>query len=401
MSAARNDHSSDSKKTLYLAFELGWTKWKLAFCANFAQQPRLREIQARDQAALEKELASAKKRFGLPEDAPVTSCYEAGRDGFWLHRWLTQQGLTNLIVDSASIEVNRRQRRAKSDRLDAAKLLGMLLRHAQLREKVWSVVHVPTPQEEDARQLHRELITLTSQSTEHVNRIKGLLASLGLQITVDKHLPERLKSLRQWDDSPLPPAMHSRLLREFELLQVINRQIRELDRQRGQQVRKQQSPAMDQVRRLLGLKGIGIRSAWLYVAEFFSWRKFRNRREVGSLAGLTPTPYTSGQIRREQGISKAGNRRLRWMAIEIAWCWVQFQPQSELSRWFMRRFGAGNSRQRRIGIVALARKLLVALWRYLETGEVPADAELADWRRKVRVGVIPLDVSGGDLVAAE
>jgi transposase len=227
-----------------------------------------------------------------------------------------------------------------------------------------------------------------------------LLASLGLQITVDKHLPERLKSLRQWDDSPLPPAMHNRLLREFELLQVVNRQIRELDRQRGQQVSKQQSPAMDQVRRLLGLKGIGIRSAWLYVAEFFSWRKFRNRREVGSLAGLTPTPYTSGQIRREQGISKAGNRRLRWMAIEIAWCWVQFQPQSELSRWFMRRFGAGNSRQRRIGIVALARKLLVALWRYLETGEVPADAELADWKRKVRVGVIPLDVSGGDLVAA-
>ena len=400
MPAARNDHSSDSKKSLYLALELGWTKWKLAFCADFAQQPRLREIQARDRLALDKEIASAKKRFGLPADAAVVSCYEAGRDGFWLHRWLTKQGVANLVVDSASIEVNRRQRRAKSDRLDAAKLLSMLLRHAQLKEKVWSVVNVPTPEEEDARQLHREILTLTSQATEHVNRIKGLLASLGLEITVDKHLPKRLKNLRQWDESPLPPGLQSRLLREFERLQIVNRQLRELDRQRAQQVSQQESLAMDQVRRLLALKGIGIRSAWLYVAEFFSWRKLRNRRQVGSLAGLTPTPYTSGQIRREQGISKAGNRRLRWMAIEIAWCWVQFQPQSELSRWFMRRFGLGNSRQRRIGIVALARKLLVALWRYLEQGEVPGDAELTDWKAKVRVGVISLDPPRGEVLPA-
>jgi transposase len=172
-----------------------------------------------------------------------------------------------------------------------------------------------------------------------------------------------------------------------ERLQGVNRQIRDLNRQRAQQVRREQSPAMDQVRRLLQLKGIGVRSAWLYVMEFFSWRNFRNRREVGSLAGLTPTPYTSGQTRHEQGISKAGNRRLRWMAIEIAWCWLQFQPQSELSGWYLRRFGLGNSRQRRIGIVALARKLLVALWKYLEQGEVPGAAEMADWRPKIRASL--------------
>ncbi len=398
MSAARSEHFTTVKR-LCVAFELGWTKWKLAFSADFGAKPRLREIQARDRAALEKEIALAKERFDLPADAPVVSCYEAGRDGFWMHRWLTHEGLTNLVVDSASIEVNRRQRRAKNDRLDAVKLLSMLLRHVQLGEKVWSVVNVPTPEEEDARHLHRELLTLKGQATEHVNRIKGLLASLGLEITIDRHLPKRLKGLRQWDDSPLPPAMQARLLREFERLQVVNRQMRELNRQRAGQV-QQEAPAMKQVRRLLELKGIGIESAWLYVAEFFSWRKFRNRREVGSLAGLTPTPYDSGQTKYEQGISKAGNRRLRWMAIEIAWCWVQFQPQSKLSQWFLRRFGTGSSRQRRIGIVALARKLLVALWKYLEQGEVPAGAQMTEWKPKIRANLTSLDPRTKEMVPA-
>jgi transposase len=391
MSAARKQDFSEVKKSLYLALELGWAKWRLAFCAGLGENARQREIAARDRGALEREIVAAKQRFGLPAETPVVSCYEAGRDGFWLHRLLTEAGVMNLVVDSASIEVNRRQRRAKTDQLDAAKLLSMLVRHVELHEKVWSVVQVPSPAEEDARQLHRELLTLKSEATGHGNRIKGLLASLGLEITVDRHFPKRLKQLRQWDDRPLPPWMHARLLREFERLQAVNRQMRELDRQRAQQVKQQETPAMLQVRRLLELKGIGIRSAWLYVSEFFSWRKFRNRREVGSLAGLTPTPYSSGQLRHEQGISKAGNRRLRWMAVEIAWCWLQFQPQSELSQWFHRRFSTGNSRQRRIGIVAVARKLLVALWKYLEQGEVPAGAELSRWETKLREHPRPLE----------
>lgn len=377
---------ASERPVLYLALELGWDSWKLAFAAGPGPAPRRREMLARDLAGLAREIAEAKRRLGLPADCPVRSCYEAGRDGFWLHRWLLAQGVENVVVDSSSIEVNRRQRRAKSDRLDAAKLLSMLVRYAGGEAKLWSVVQVPTAEQEDARQLHRELLTLKQEATQHTNRIKSLLTTCGLALEIDKHFPKKLKELRQWDGSPLPPALHQRLLREFERLQAANRQARELEQARAQEVREREgSPAIDKVRKLLGLKAIGIRSSWLYVQEFFGWRKFRNRREVGSLAGLAPTPYASGQTDRDQGISKAGNKRLRWMAVEIAWSWLHFQPDSELSRWFYARFGRGSSRQRRIGIVALARKLLVQLWKYLETGVPPAGATLTDWRPKARL----------------
>jgi transposase len=340
---------------------------------------------ARDVARLRHEIAEAKRRLRLPADCLVISCYEAGRDGFWLHRCLESLGVRNLVVDSSSIEVNRRRRRAKSDGLDVEKLLSMLLRHVGGETKLWSVVQVPTPEEEQARQLHRELLALQKESTGHTNRLKSLLAACGLEIQVDRHLPKRLKELRQWDGAPLPAALHQRLLREFERLQVVNRQVRQLEQQRARAARSEQSPAAAQVRKLLGLRGIGLCSAWLYVHEFFGWRKFKNRRQVGSLAGLTPTPYASGQADREQGISKAGNKRLRWMAVEIAWGWLRWQPDSELSRWFYARFARGSSRQRRIGIVALARKLLVAIWKYLETGVPPAGVELSAWQPKTRI----------------
>ena len=375
----------NERPVLYLAFELGWDSWKLAFATGPGPAPREREMPARDVPRLLQEIAEAKRRLRLPADCPVVSCYEAGRDSFWLHRCLAAHGVQNLIVDSASIEVNRRQRRAKSDDLDVAKLLSMLLRYAGGETKVWSVVQVPTPEEEDARQLHRELITLSHQATEHTNRIKGLLAGFGLAIDIDRHFPKKLKELRQWDGTPVPKALQQRLLCEFERLQVVNRQARRLQQQRVKEVRLKKSPAVQQVRKLLGLKGIGIGSSWLYVHEFFAWRKFKNRKEVGSLAGLTPTPYASGQIDHEQGISKAGNKLMRWMAVEIAWNWLRYQPDSELSRWFYTRFGRGSSRQRRIGIVALARKLLVQLWKYLETSVPPAGAQLADWRTKTRI----------------
>jgi transposase len=377
--------STSEQPVLYLALELGWNSWKLAFARGPGAASRRRQMPARDVPQLLQEIAEAKRRLRLPANCPVVSCYEAGRDGFWLHRCLLVHGVQNQIVDSSSIEVNRRRRRAKSDRLDAEKLLGMLLRYAGGETTVWSVVHVPTPAEEDARQLHRELITLGQQATEHINRIKGLLASCGLAIEVDRHFPQRLKELRQWDGASVPPALQQRLLREFERLQVVNRQVRQLEQQRLREVREQQSPAADQVRRLLGLRGIGLNSSWLYVHEFFTWRKFQNRRQVGSLSGLAPTPYSSGDSDHEQGISKAGNKRMRWMAVEIAWGWLHFQPNSELTRWFYARFGRGSSRQRRIGIVALARKLLVQLWKYLQTGVPPAGAELADWRTKAKV----------------
>lgn len=385
--------SGSERPVLYLALELGLDSWKLAFGSAVGQAPRRREVPARDVNRLLLEIAEAKRRLRLPADCPVVSCYEAGRDGFWLHRCLLKHEVQNVIVDSASIEVNRRARRAKSDSLDAEKLLALLLRYAGGETKVWSVIHVPTPEEEDARQLHRELLALKQQGTEHTNRIKGLLAGLGLTIEINKQFPKKLAELRQWNNAPVPAGLRVRLLREFERLQVVNRQVRELCRQRSKQLREQESPALGQVQKLLTLKGIGLNSAWLYVQEFFGWRKFQNRKQVGSLAGLTPTPYASGQLNHEQGISKAGNKRIRWMAVEIAWSWLHFQPQSELSQWYHRRFAQGSSRQRRIGIVALARKLLVQLWKYLETGVPPAGAELVDWRGKVSCTVTSLDAA--------
>jgi transposase len=372
----RSINDTPSTQYLYIAIELSNEKWKLGFTVGFGQKPRLREVDARDTAGLMKEIQLAKVRLGLMEAAPVRGCYEAGRDGFWLHRFLLAHGLTNLVVDSSSIEVNRRKRRAKSDRLDVGKLLTMLLRYYQGEKKVWSVVHVPSPEEEDQRQLQRELIALRTEQTHYINQIKGLLASQGVVLPVQKDFLTRLEAAHLWDGSPLPQALQERLKRDHERYQQVRQQIAQLEKEREEILHTSTAPAVEQVRRLLRLKGIGMESAWLYVMEFFAWRDFHNRWEVGSLAGLTPTPYQSGESNREQGISKAGNRRIRTMAVEIAWVWLKYQPESQLSCWYAERFGQGNSRARRIGIVALARRLLVDLWKYLQTGAIPEGAVL-------------------------
>ena len=377
-----HDSTVPTGPVLYLALELSWKSWKLAFTIGRGQKARLRTICARDLDALLGEILAAKKRFGLAEEAPVVSCYEAGRDGFWIDRFLRTRDVRNIVVDSSSIEVSRRKRRAKSDSLDAAKLVDMLIRWHNGERKVWAVVHVPSAVDEDRRQLHRELIALKCERTAHVNAIKGLLAGLGLQASVGEGFPERLEKLRQWDGTAVPAAMRQRLLREFDRWQMIGRQIDELEAERAQQLRECDTPEAAKARQLLTLRGIGVNGASLLVGEFFSWRVFRNRRELGSLAGLTPTPYSSGDTQREQGISKAGNRRVRWMMVQLAWGWLQYQPASVLSQWYQRRFGEGNARQRKIGIVALARKLLIALWRYVDTGEVPEGAELIGWDKK-------------------
>jgi len=371
--------------TLYLAFELGWGEWKLAFASVAGDNPRLRSINGRDTQALLREIAKAKERFGLPDNAQVISCYEAGRDGFWLHRYLTSQGITNNVVDSSSIEVKRHGRRCKTDRVDAGKLLSMLIRWHHGEKKVWSVVQVPSVTDEDRRQLHRDLLELKAERTQHTNRMKGLLAGCGLAVPkVDQDFAEVLEELRQWDDQPVPAELQQRLLREHQRWLQVDRQIKDLENERARKLRTLDDEPVRKVRKLLGLRGIGVNSAWLYVMEFFGWRRIKNRKQLGALAGLTPTPYNSGDSVHEQGISKAGNRRLRTMAVEIAWCWLHYQPDSALSQWFKKRFGSGNSRQRRIGIVAVARKLLVALWRYLEEDLVPAGAELVpDNKKKV------------------
>ena len=370
MTATHTTNSTVSNApALYLALDLGTRDWKLAFTVGLGQNPRLKTINARSTSALLGQIKAAKKRFSLPENAPVVCCYEAGRDGFWLHRFLLSEGIQNQVVDSSSIEVNRRQRRAKSDRLDAVKLVQMLIRWHNGEHKVWSIVHTPSVEQEDQRQLHREMIKLKAERTALGNSIKGLLAGLGLCVIVDETLPTQLENLRQWDGTKLPPQLHRRLLHDFQRWQLIDAQLRELEAERMAKIRDDQTPHVEKVRRLLNLKGIGDNGAWLLVFEFFAWRVIKNRRELASLAGLTPTPYASGESRREQGISKAGNRRVRFMITELAWGWLRYQPESELSQWYMRRFGRGNKRLRKVGIMALARKLLIALWKYVEGGE--------------------------------
>lgn len=364
--------------TLHLALDLGNTTWKLAFTTAVAEPPRIRTIPARDLRQLAHELALAKTRLDLSPDAPVVSCYEAGRDGFWVHRALTALGVTNHVVDSASIEGNRRGRQAKSDRLDAGALLAKLVRFAQGERGVWHVVHVPSVSEEDRRHMHRELFVLTGERTRQVNRIKGLLALHGVAPLAARGLPRELPTLRAWNEAPLPAATQARLEREWARLTFVRRELRALlgERRGLLQTAAADDPVVRLVRRLIVLRGIGEVSAWVYAAEFFAWRHFRNRREVGALAGLCATRRRSGDLEQEHGISKAGNAHIRALAIELAWSWLRRQPQSALSQWYRRRFATGGGRMRRIGVVAVARKLLIALWRYLETGVLPEGAEL-------------------------
>jgi transposase len=196
-------------------------------------------------------------------------------------------------------------------------------------------------------------------------------------------LPTWLVAARLWDGSALGADLQRRLLREYERWQFVHRQILDLSRERRRRILCDDTAHVDKVRRLLGLAGIGINGAWLLVYEFFAWRKLQNRKQAGALVGLTGTPYQSGGSEHEQGISKAGSKRMRKMLVELAWCWLRWQPQSALSQWYARRFGTGKGPARKIGIVAVARKLFIALWRYLERGEIPAGAKLVDWQSKL------------------
>lgn len=362
--------------TLYVAFELGNTEWKLAMTTAVDQTARLCTVPARDLKALTVELARAKKHFGLIATADVRSCYEAGRDGFWLHRYLESRGVENRIVDSSSIEVNRRRRRTKTDRLDARKLVTMLMRADAGEPNVWSVVKVPTVTDEDRRQVHRELLFARRDRGRHTNRIKGLLAAQGVPLARLPDFPTHLVKARLWNGDALPALLRARLQREWDTVQQYTLRIRALKKERRALLKATDDPAIAQVQQLHQLLGIGIDSAWLYVMEFFAWRQFRNRRQVGALAGLTATHYQSGDLQHEQGISKAGNRWVRALMINTAWAWLRFQPESALAQWYKTRFGTGSSRVRKIGIVALARKLLIALWRYLETQTIPEGAVL-------------------------
>jgi transposase len=275
----RIEQETPPQSTLFLAFELGKNTWTLGFTIGVAQQPRERTIPARDVATVQQEITRAKQRFGLPEDARVMSCYEAGRDGCWLHHYLMAHSVENLVIDSASIEVNRRQRRAKTDRLDVRKLLTMLLRHSAGEKQVWSVVRVPSVDEEDRRQLHRDMRTAKQDRTRVINRMKGLLAGHGVQLALQGDVDAQLEQVQQWDGSPLPSALLCRLKRAWQQVGFLTAHIQTLEAERRALLHHSEDPVINQVRQLFTLRGIGVNSAWLYVMEFFAWRDFQSLSE--------------------------------------------------------------------------------------------------------------------------
>jgi transposase len=306
----------------------------------------------------------------------ILSCYEAGLDGHWLHRWLTDNGIVNFEVDASSIEVNRRARRAKTDRIDLALLMRAFLAYLRGEPGVCSMVRVPTPEDEDRKRRTRERERLLTERTGHTNRIKGLLHGQGIR-DAQPLMPNFLSNLDQMrtgDGRAVPPRLRDEIRREHERLLVVHKQIKTIEAENSAAYREPAKGSVEaKAAQLVKLKAVGPQTAQVLTNEVF-YRDFKNRRQVGSCFGLTDTPYDSGDSRRQQGISKAGNHRARKAAIEFAWLWLRYQPDSELSRWFVQRVGSVKGRIRKIAIVALARKLMVALWRYLQTGLVPVGA---------------------------
>lgn len=372
--ATRLTNHNAPQSVLYMAMELSHSKWHLAF--GDGCQRRLVVIAARDRVALAAEIKKAKERFKLAADAPVYSCYEAGRDGFWIDRYLEEQGIKNQVVDSSSIDVNRKQRRAKTDRLDAEKLLKKLILYRRGDEKL-SVARVPSQEAEDRRRVHREREALKKERIRHTNRIKSLLNLHGIayQEKRRKDWKSYLEEARDWKGEALPRHQKEELHRIVERLELTEKQLKAVEKQMQEELETSQEPVFDRIRQLMQVKGLGDIGSWILVMEWLGWREFSNRREVGAAAGLVGSPHDSGESRREQGISKAGNSRIRALMLQLAWGWLRYQPNSELSRWFQERFNHGG-RSRKIGIVALARKLLIALWRYVTDGVLPEGVEL-------------------------
>ena len=371
----RTSESTAAPACLLLAFELSERTWKLGFTVGRRQRPRVRQIAAGALDRLTEEVARAKSRWRLTADAPVVSCYEAGREGFWLHRYLVAQGITNAVVDSSSIEVNRRARRAKTDGLDLVGLLSLLERYVAGERRVWHVVRVPSVDEEDARHLHRLRDTLQQERTRLMNRLHGLLTTQGLTVPLRADFLDRVAAVRLWDGTPVPAGLQQRLGRVWAQLVFLNEQLADVDETRAALATDPETVSGRCVTQLQTLQGIGAIGAWSLTTEIFGWRQIQNGRELGALVGLVPTPYQSGATSHERGISRAGNRHVRRMIVQLAWSWLRYQPTSTLSRWYRDRFSQGR-RLRRIGIVALARKLLIALWRYLTSGTVPEGAML-------------------------
>jgi transposase len=371
---ALQDTSVTPSPYLFVSLELCNKKWH-ASASDWGTRICEHTVEAGDGQALLGVVERARTRLHLGKDVPIVSCYEAGRDGFWLHRFLEAHGIRNHVIDSASIEVNRRQRRAKTDRLDGRKLLSMLVRFVGGEKKVWALLRVPTEAQEDERRPHRERARLVGERGQHVARIKSLLVLHNVRF---KRIPGRswigrLKALT------LPPRLQAELERETERLALVERQLAQLEREQAERLAPAhpqcEDSAVTKQRQLQQLRGLGKVGPWVLARELFGWRTFNNRRELAGSVGLGSSPYRSGSLEHDQGISKAGNGRVRTLMVELAWSWLRYQPGSALSKWYLERFGSGG-RSRRIGIVALARRLLIALWRFVEHGVIPQGAKL-------------------------
>lgn len=372
MIAAVRSEVSVSDPVLYVAFELAKRQWKLAITSGFGVAAIVRTVGSGDWGAIEQALTAARRRFQLTGAASVVSCYEAGRDGFWIHRALVTRGIANRVVDSSSIDVKRRHRRMKTDRIDALKLVHMLVRACAGEADVWSEVRVPPLAVEAARHVSRERTALTQEQTRLVNQLRSWLATMG--VALPKQRPDGWwTTVRDWAGEMLPGPLQQRLARVHTRLRLVAEQIAALEIEQRQAALT--APAQSAVRRLVQLKGIATTSAAVLIDEGLVWRAFTNRRQVGGLLGFAPLKYESGDTSRDQGISRAGNDRLQGTMVQLAWSWVQWQPHSTLTTWYIERFGTGK-RARKIGIVALARKLLIALWRWATAGIVPTGAVL-------------------------
>ncbi len=369
--------ASGEYATVCLVFELSKSKWKLGVMLPGSEKLSRFTITGGDLSALAGRLATMRakaERCGKP--VRILSCYEAGLDGHWLHRWLTEQGVISHVVDPSSIEVSRRARRAKTDRIDLEKLMRTFLAYLRGAPRVCSMLHVPSVEDEDRKRRTRERDRLLQERTAHTNRIKGLLFGQGIRdvMPLGPGFIASLDKLRTGDGRVLPPRLKDEIVREHQRLCLVHKQIEALEAKSKAELRAAKPGSAEaKILQLIDLKSIGPVGGQGLVNEVF-YRSFDNRRQVGSYFGFAGTPYDSGESRREQGISKAGNWRARKLAIELGWLWLRHQPDSELSRWFRQRVGDTKGRMRRIAIVAMTRKLMVALWRYLTTGVVPTGA---------------------------
>jgi transposase len=371
----------DATARCLFAIELSKSSWVLAFNTPLSDRISRRTLKGCDWKGLldliEEVRSGVVRTLGRPVE--VISCYEAGYDGFWLHRQLEACCVRNYVIDPASLQVNRRARQAKTDRIDAERMLRSLMAYLRGEPKVWSVVRVPSLAEEDARRLHRERDRLTKERVQHANRIKGLCAIHGIY-DYEPLRPQRmvqLEQLRTVQGEQLPARLKAEIRRELQRLEIVLEMISAVEAERDAIVRDEASAHLNaqKIQALHKLRAIGPEFASVLVGEVF-YRKFDNRRQLGSYLGFTPSPFQSGRTEREQGISKAGNSKGRTTMVELAWLWLRYQPDSALSIWYRNRVGATKGRIRRITVVALARKLLVALWRYLESGIAPKGAVL-------------------------